>query len=252
MNKMDHTEALRLQAAEKYVLGELDATLRDQYEEHYFDCPACALDLQAAAAFAATTRQVFQEDANAALVAAAVGHRAPARSTPVQPSWIQRFRWALAAIPAFAALVLATIVTYQGTVLIPHLKNAATPAVSGLSAAVLDLPPTGTRSGADAPANAVPFQVRRDESFAVQFDFTPLATLPSYVCQLQDATGHLLLQVAVSADKANQRFSLSVPGSLLPASGNYRIVFLGADPASGQPLPGSNTQSFVISVAFRQ
>jgi hypothetical protein len=251
MNKMDHTEALRLQAAEKYVLGELDANLRDQYEEHYFDCAACALDLQAAAAFAATTRQVFQEDANAALVAAAAGHRAPANSTPDQPSWIQRFRWAFAAIPAFAALVLATIVTYQDTVLIPHLKNAATPAVSSLSAAVLDLPPSGTR-GDNAPANEAPFQVRPGESFSVQFDFTPSAALPAYVCQLQDATGRVLLQVAVPADKANQRFSLAVPGNLLPASGNYRIAFLGADPASGQPVPGSNAQSFTISVAFRQ
>ncbi|HXL22530.1 MAG TPA: hypothetical protein VOA78_08695 [Candidatus Dormibacteraeota bacterium] len=249
---MDHTEALRLQAAEKYLLGELDATLRDQYEEHYFDCAACALDLQAAAAFAATTRQVFQEDANAALAAAAAGHRAPASSTPDQPSWIQRFRWAFAAVPAFVALVLATIVTYQDTVLIPHLKNAATPAVSSLSAAVLDLPPTGTRSGADAPANASPFQVRPGEPFSVQFDFTPSAALPAYLCQLQDASGRTLLQVAVPADKANQRFSLAVPGSLLPASGNYRIVFLGADLASGQPLPGSNTQSFTITVAFRQ
>jgi hypothetical protein len=251
MNKMDHTEALRLQAAEKYVLGELDANLRDQYEEHYFDCPECALDLRAAAAFAATSRQVFQEDANAALAAAAAGRRAPVEPTPA-PSWLQRFRWTFVAVPAFAALVLATIVTYHDTVLIPHLKNAAAPAVSGLSAAVLDLPPTGTRSGAGTPANASPFLVRRDESFAVQFDFTPSATLPAYVCQLQDAVGRILMQVAVPADKANQRFSLVVPGSLLPASGNYRIVFLGADPASGQPLPGSNAQSFTISVAFRQ
>jgi hypothetical protein len=247
MNKMDHTEALRLQAAEKYVLGELDATLRDQYEEHYFDCAECALDLQAAAAFAATTRQVFREDANAA---AAAGQRLPVQPTPA-PSWIQRFRWTFAAIPAFAALVLATIVTYQDTVLIPHLKNAATPAVSSLSAAVLDLPPSGTRGG-NAPVNEAPFQVRPDESFSVQFDFTPSVTVPAYVCQLQDATGRILLQVAVPADKANQRFNLAVPAGLLPASGNYRIVFLGADPASGQPLPGSNTQSFTISIAFRQ
>jgi len=236
--------------ARSHVLGELDATLRDQYEEHYFDCPACALDLQAAAAFAATTRQVFQEDADAALAAAAAGRRAPVEPTPA-PSWLQRFRWTFAAVPTFAALLLATIVTYQDTVLIPHLKNAATPAVSSLSTAVLDLPPSGTRGG-NAPANEAPFQVIPGESFSVQFDFTPSAILPAYVCQLQDATGRVLFQVAVPADKANQRFNLAVPGSLLPASGNYRIVFLGADPASGQPLPGSNTQSFTISIAFRQ
>jgi hypothetical protein len=251
MNKMDHTEALRLQAAEKYVLGELDSNLRDQYEEHYFDCAECAVDLQAAAAFAATSRQVFEEDASAALAAAAAGRRAHSQPAPA-PSWIQRFRWAFAAVPAFAALVLATILTYQDMVLIPHLKNAATPAVASLSGPVLDLPPTGTRSGADAPANATPFEVRPDESFSVGFDFTPSATLSAYVCQLQDPSGRVLLQVAVPAAKANQRFSLAVPGGLLAAPGNYRIVFLGADPTSGNALPGNNTQSFTISVAFRQ
>jgi hypothetical protein len=35
---MDHLEAKRIQAAEKYVLGELTPALRDEYEEHYFDC----------------------------------------------------------------------------------------------------------------------------------------------------------------------------------------------------------------------
>jgi hypothetical protein len=250
MNKMDHTEALRLQAAEKYVLGELDANLRDQYEEHYFDCAACALDLQSAAAFAATSRQVFQEDASAALAAAAADRRAAAQPTPA-PSWIQRFRWAFIAVPAFAALVLATIVTYQDTVVIPQLKNAVTPAVSSLSATILDLSPTGTRSSGDAPANQPPFEVRPDQSFSVEFDFTPSATLSAYVCQLQDASGRVLLQVAVRADKANQRFSLAVPAGLLPAAGNYRIAFLGADPLSGNVVPGSKVQSFTISVAFR-
>jgi hypothetical protein len=251
MNKMDHTEALRLQAAEKYVLGELDADLRDQYEEHYFDCAACALDLRSAAAFAATSRQVFEEEANAALALAAAGRRAHSQQGSA-PSWTQRFRWAFAAVPAFAALVLATIVTYQDTVLIPHLKNAATPSVSSLAARVLDLPPTGTRSGVNAPANATAFEVRPDESFSVQFDFTPSATLAAYVCQLQDPTGRVLLQLAVPASKANQRFSFAVPGGLLPASGNYRIVFLGADPTSGNAVPGNDIQSFTISVAFRQ
>jgi len=35
---MDHTEALRLQAAEKYALKELSPSLMEEYEEHFFDC----------------------------------------------------------------------------------------------------------------------------------------------------------------------------------------------------------------------
>ena len=42
---------MRLQAAEKYVLGELAEELREAYEEHYFDCQECATEVIATAAF---------------------------------------------------------------------------------------------------------------------------------------------------------------------------------------------------------
>ena len=42
---MEHTEAVQLRAAERYVLGELAGDLRAQYEDHYFGCAECAEDL---------------------------------------------------------------------------------------------------------------------------------------------------------------------------------------------------------------
>ncbi len=42
---------MRLQTAEKYVLGELAEELREAYEEHYFDCQECATEVIATAAF---------------------------------------------------------------------------------------------------------------------------------------------------------------------------------------------------------
>ena len=47
---MNHTEAVRLKAAEKYLMGELSAELRDQYEDHYFGCAECAQDIAAGSA----------------------------------------------------------------------------------------------------------------------------------------------------------------------------------------------------------
>ena len=35
---MDHDEAVRQKATERYLLDELDAEIRDQFEEHLFDC----------------------------------------------------------------------------------------------------------------------------------------------------------------------------------------------------------------------
>jgi anti-sigma factor RsiW len=56
---MDHNEALQLQAAEKYVLGELSQSLRDKFEEHFFECPECALDVKAVAGFVDNARAVW-------------------------------------------------------------------------------------------------------------------------------------------------------------------------------------------------
>jgi anti-sigma factor RsiW len=48
---MGHDEAVRTLATEKYLLGELDPELRDQFEAHVFACQHCAFDLWSAATF---------------------------------------------------------------------------------------------------------------------------------------------------------------------------------------------------------
>jgi anti-sigma factor RsiW len=53
---MTHDEAIRVKAAEQYVLGELPLPIRDEFEEHFFDCEECALDVTAAAAFVDNAR----------------------------------------------------------------------------------------------------------------------------------------------------------------------------------------------------
>src|SRR6266478_19064 len=62
MAQMDHNQALQLQAAVKYVLGELSQVQRDEYEDHYFDCAECAVDIKALATFADTTREVLRHE----------------------------------------------------------------------------------------------------------------------------------------------------------------------------------------------
>jgi len=48
---MDHTEAVRLMAAERYLLDDLTSELQEGFEEHYFECQECALDVRAGNAF---------------------------------------------------------------------------------------------------------------------------------------------------------------------------------------------------------
>src|ERR1035441_1684537 len=41
---MDHDAVVRQNMTERYLLNELDPEARDEFEEHYFDCPDCAAD----------------------------------------------------------------------------------------------------------------------------------------------------------------------------------------------------------------
>ena len=40
---MDHSGAIQI-GAERYLLGQLDSKVREEYEEHYFNCGECAED----------------------------------------------------------------------------------------------------------------------------------------------------------------------------------------------------------------
>ena len=59
---MDHSEATKIKAVEKYILGELPSELREQFEEHYVDCPECASDVRALARFRTVGRLLLEED----------------------------------------------------------------------------------------------------------------------------------------------------------------------------------------------
>lgn len=240
---MNHNEAVRMQAAEKYVLGELAEAQLLAYEEHYFECAQCALDVRAAAAFVDSSRQVFAEGG------VAVPARGDGRVSPEKISWVDRFRALVAGpVPALAALVLVAILGYQNAVTIPHLKqDHSTLPGDGRS---FDLGASGVRGG-DLSAADTPHLIRRDGDFSVGFDFTPNARLAAYVCQLEDPSGRVLLQLAVPAERANQHYVLSVPGGLVPDSGRYRIVLRGADPRSGR-AESSEVQQFVFTLAFQQ
>ena len=58
---MEHDEAIRSQAAERYAAHELSPTERDAFEEHFFDCQACADDVRFELAFRANARAVSRE-----------------------------------------------------------------------------------------------------------------------------------------------------------------------------------------------
>jgi len=213
---MDHNEAVRQQAAVKYVLGELPQAERDSFEEHYFDCTECALDMQAAAVFAENARNVLRHEAREADVRAAA-----------QPGsrWFAWFK-PVVAVPAFAVLLL--IVAYQNVVTIPRAKQEAGLSAGQLFSSVFSLQMANVRGAVE-----VKVRVHPKESFALKFDFTPSKTLDSYICQLQDESGRSVLEVVVAGSSTNQEAQLVVPaGRVKP--GKYNLVFKGGPGSSGQ------------------
>jgi len=217
MAQMDHNEAIQLQAAVKYVLGELSPVQREEYEEHYFDCSECAVDLKVLATFADTTREVLrQERANSFA-------RDAARA---REGW---FRWLqpIVAVPAFAALLL--IIVFQNTVTIPQAREEASGAaqlfVSSRS------PKMAVTRGSDDIAK---YSVRPNESLPLKFDFTPSTSADAYACQLRDESGRSLLELHVPGSFANKELNLVIPANRIKP-GKYTLIFTGDPGAKGQP-----------------
>lgn len=223
---MDHKDAVQLQAAEKYVLGELTQPLRDEYEEHFFDCAECALDVKAAVAFSDTAREVFREEAREA--------RAPDRE-PVQSRW---FAWLrpVVVVPAFAVLLLA--LGYQSFVSVPHWKAQATQATASRVLPMNSLISANTR-GPDSRT----FKVRPREEFGLYVDVPANAAYRAYLVRLVDPTGHSEVLPSLSYEEAQKTLVVKVnPGE---RSGSYQLV------VSGLPSPESDPAKATILATMK-
>jgi hypothetical protein len=58
---MDHLDADRMQAVERYMLGDLTVSEVEEFERHFFDCPQCSEELRALTIFQENARAVFVE-----------------------------------------------------------------------------------------------------------------------------------------------------------------------------------------------
>src|SRR5271168_4469013 len=103
MKIMDHNEAVRLQAAEKYLLGELPMEQHAAFEEHYFECSACAEEMKTTVAFMESSRQVVREG-----VPQVIDEKRLVPATSRAGGW---FGWLR---PAFAVPVLAALLLFIG------------------------------------------------------------------------------------------------------------------------------------------
>lgn len=217
---MDHSNALKQMAAERFLLDELNPEEREDFEAHLFDCPECALDLRAGVAFI--------DEAKVQLPQMIADSPTPARGETKKPKkdtnhWFSWWR------PAFAGVAFASMLVlgYQNLVTYPALLAAANqPRL--LPGAPLH---GNTRGGGHLTITA-----DRSHGVALPVDLSgPLtsADYSSYSVDLVDPQGKLVWTGAVAApaesDDASQSYSLVIPGATL-GNGQYTIVVSGIEP----------------------
>jgi len=208
---MDHNEAVRQKATERYLLDELDPELRDQFEEHLFDCQDCALDLRAGAMFVEQSKVVLAEPA----VQAA---KEPSMAA-AKPGWFTWFRPAFA-VPVFALLL--AVIGYQNFVTYPKLTATANQPQVGPWASVN----VSTRAGVASTA----IKAHTGEGFGLILNLPPEDGFASYTVELYNPAGKLEWSGPLSMGSADEGRQIYIPGrNRLP--GTYTLVVQGVTSA---------------------
>jgi hypothetical protein len=241
---MDHSEAIKLRAAERYALGELPEQVRDAYEEHFFDCVDCAMDMKAVSAFVDGARDTFAEDARSVERDPATETVSAKPSRDSEAGWWKSWWQPLIAVPAFAVLLF--VVALGVWRVKPGTQNRA---VAGQTTVAETFQPKVRLLGdARGGQSALPkVSVRADESFALDFDFTPSGKYDAYIGELRDDAGHVVLPVTLSGDMANREVRVLVPGGIARA-GNYTLVFAAGSSRAETGFKTQPVQSFAFTV----
>jgi hypothetical protein len=209
---MEHTEAIQIKATEQYLLGEMPAKLRDQFEEHFMGCAECARDLRAGAALMSNLKEALKADTLPEL--------RPVRIEPRRENWLSAlFRPAIAA-PAL--VLLLCVIGYQSLVVIPRADSALLKANTPGSIASFSL-----LSGSSRGEASVPVVVRHDRPFTLYVDVPPQPAFPLYTLEVESASGASQFSVPVPADEARNTVQVLVPEGRL-APGDYVMVIRGA------------------------
>jgi hypothetical protein len=197
---MNHDEAVQLMIAEKYLLNELSPDVRDQFEEHFFDCMDCANDVRAGAVFVEKSKAVLGE--RPALIAA----RTPGTGS-------EKAGWMVWLRPAFTLPVMAVllaVIAYQS--LTSHVRPQV------LASASLNISARGSASPAIA--------IRQGEGFLLLVNITPSPAYSSYVADMYDPDGKVEWSIKIPASTTQDQWPVQVPGANRKP-GNYGLEVRG-------------------------
>ncbi len=207
-------------AAERYLLDELGLDARDEFEEHMFDCPECALDVRSGSVLISDAKVQLPK-----LVASTAAARKPLAEKRSR-EWFAWMRPAFA-VPVMAALLI--VVGYQNLITMPELRSSAH------QPHVVQVAPLygATRGGSHVSVNVDPAS-----GVALPIDLpmdSVMGSFTSFVLELSNPQEKVVwttsLQAAAKSTDADHQLSIVVPGGMLE-NGTYTLTVSGIS-ASG-------------------
>jgi hypothetical protein len=207
---MNHEASIKRHTAEKYLMGELSASERAAFEQHFFECEECAEEVRLGHQLRENARSVFDDEAQPA------AHRARPAKRRAWLSWMPP-----AMVPAAACLAIAALAGYQNVVEIPalHTRVADLERPMVVQSAMV-LPPSSRASAPSIPVSA--------SARFVQLSLAIDAVRPAdrYECELLTDSGKAILKIAAPRLDPDANLTLLIPAAKVPP-GYYKVVLRG-------------------------
>jgi len=207
---MDHDLAIKNNAAERYLLGELTEVEIEEYEEHFFSCTACAQEVKLGSEFIDHAREVFKTDFRAELKPVA----------KMSTAWGRFWNSMRQPAPAFvfAALFLAVGFNVYQNALVQDLRKPE----------VFTSPALMLRASRGASEEQV--RVGPRQPFRVAFDI-PKGDFSSYIAEIWSESGVKRSSIPVLGNQTKNTIQVKFRGGSLPP-GNYVVVIQGVTSGS--------------------
>ncbi len=195
-------------AVDRYLLDDLPAVERQDFEEHFFSCLECSNELRNGAIFIENARAVMREESSVPVAINEAARRRP-------PFWRQQW----AAISSVAASVLLAAFSYQSVVVIPGYQRQISQFIRPGAQLRVALNPA-VRSGV-APVISVPEGTRWIRVWAKEVE----ASVSGYRWTVQDATtGKVRSQGVAPPLEPGENFIVFLDSLQVPLPGHYVMI----------------------------
>ncbi|MET0552585.1 MAG: zf-HC2 domain-containing protein [Vicinamibacteria bacterium] len=235
---MDHSTAVQTRSAERYFLDELSELQREEFEQHFFECPECAAHVSDGAAFMSAARE----------------HLVRQAAPPARPAGRPRGLAASAGplvrrIAAGLVVGLLGFASYQRFVTIPRIEREAVERERAAADAGRRLSPSFLKVSRGEPtAIAI---ARSDRFFLVRLSDSLARPYSAYRVTVLDASGRERWSQTVRSASATDELEVVIPGQGLP-DGPYVLELEGMADEGGAPAGAEGKARYAFTLARRE